>query len=369
MAAEPSFDLPLWNEQSKGRLQGQLRKSSRSGFTRRYKMQHTLFVGDLTDAANLAKFRATAVGAMKPYLGMIRTTVNMTYKTLHEVVVIDANAYIGARECSLRAGYSYDNGALKILISRPKKKLDGEGALPGIVLASPIGVDAAPVEDWDFNGRAMAGAYRAVVCNVGYRAAGPEDPMPAGMLDMLAGLKYMIARADELGIDKSRIAIACQSAGAHVACPLPLELAARGEAHLVKLVVMASPGPTPFGSALLGPYDAMPPWVAHCTRTVCLEQYKVIAGPKWQELYESKDPLLHCHHAPRELLAKLPPHILFSAEFDDFRSIHEEYAKKLHDAGALRDFLILPGGCHDDTQLAPLLNKSQWNLATVKKHL
>lgn len=373
MPAEPAFDLPLWNEISKGRLQGVLSKQGRAGFTSRYRMQkEKLFTGSLADKANLDKFSKVCIGDMKAYAPMLRAMVRMMHKTSIETVVIDGNAFIGDRTCALRPAYTYDNSALKILISKPKKiDDDGSGAplLPGIVLASPIGVDGAPIEIWDWYGRLMAGAHRAVVANVAFRAARPETPLPAGMMDMLAGLKYMVAQASELGIDPSRIAIACQSAGAHVACPLALELAAREEAHLAKLVFMESPGPTPFGSQLLGPYDSMPPFFRFCMETVCKEQYTVMAGLEtWETSFQEKAQELHILDAPEELLAKMPKHIILSAEFDDFRLIHEEYAAKLLACGVLLDFMILPGGCHQDV-CASLFAGKKWNVDTIRKHL
>eukprot|EP00284_Hemiselmis_tepida_P007853 CAMPEP_0174916570 /NCGR_PEP_ID=MMETSP1355-20121228/1886_1 /TAXON_ID=464990 /ORGANISM="Hemiselmis tepida, Strain CCMP443" /LENGTH=388 /DNA_ID=CAMNT_0016161579 /DNA_START=48 /DNA_END=1214 /DNA_ORIENTATION=- len=368
MPEEPLFDLPLWNEQSRGKLKGQLTKQGKSGFNSRYKMQkEKLFLGSLADKDNLDKFSEVATASIQAYAPMLRKLVNWQHKTSLEKVVIDANAFIGDRNCALRPGYCYENSALEILISKPTKAKGGP--LPGIVLASPIGVDGTPVELYDWYGRLMSGSHQAVVFNMAFRPGRPETPLPAGMLDMLAGLKYMVARADELGIDKSRIAIACQSSGAHVACPLPLELAARGEASLVKLVIMESPGPTPFGDKLLGPYNEMPVFFRYCTETVCKEQYIVMAGPeKWEDRFQERDPILHVHHAPEELLAKMPKHIIFSAEFDDFRMTHEEYATKLLKCGVLLDFMILPGGSHQDV-CGSMFAKRQWNLGTIKKYL
>ena len=39
--------------------------------------------------------------------------------------VVDANEFIGERDCKLRPGYKYDNSKLKLLIITPKKKPDG----------------------------------------------------------------------------------------------------------------------------------------------------------------------------------------------------------------------------------------------------
>ena len=51
---------------------------------------------------------------------------------------------------------------------------------------------------------------------------------------------------------------------------------------------------------------------------ICKEHYMVLVGPqKWQHCFKEKDPIFHVHHAAEEMLAKMPKHIIFSAEFDD----------------------------------------------------
>jgi hypothetical protein len=325
-----------------------------------------LFLGSLAEADCLTRFSEAAIASMQAYVPFLRKMVNMQHKTSLQEIVIDGNAFIGGHECMLQPGYRYDNASLKILISKPKKI---DGLLPGIVLASPIGVDGAPVELWDWYGRLMASVHNAVVFNVAFRPGRPETPLPAGMLDLLASLKYMIAQAPELGVDTSRIAIACQSAGSHVACPLPLELAARGEAGLVKLVFMESPGPAPFSCDLLGPYETMPHFFRYCTEIVSKEQYIAMAGPHtWEDRFRKKDPVFHVHYAADELLAKMPKHIIFGAEFDEFRMVHEEYAAKLLKCGVLLDFMILPGGGHQDV-CSSLFSRKSWNVETIRKHL
>ena len=59
---------------------------------------------------------------------------------------------------------------------------------------------------------------------------------------------------------------------------------------------------------------------------------------------------------------------VLSAEFDDFRLIHEEYAAKLLACGVLLDFMILPGGCHQDVCTSLFAGK-KWNVDTIRKHL
>jgi acetyl esterase/lipase len=74
----------------------------------------------------------------------------------------------------------------------------------GMILGSPQ--FEAP-----FSGR-LARELGAVVVSPDYRLA-PENPFPAGLDDCMAALRWMLACADELGIDSQRIAVAGGSAG------------------------------------------------------------------------------------------------------------------------------------------------------------
>src|SRR5690349_12001471 len=63
---------------------------------------------------------------------------------------------------------------------------------------------------------AVADRLGIVVASVEYRLA-PEDPYPAPLEDCYTGLRWLAASADELGIDRTRIAIGGASAGGGIA--------------------------------------------------------------------------------------------------------------------------------------------------------
>jgi acetyl esterase len=66
-----------------------------------------------------------------------------------------------------------------------------------------------------------------VVASVQYRRA-PESPFPAPNDDAYAALQWLAASADDLDIDPSRIALAGDSAGAHLAIGAAIEARDRG---------------------------------------------------------------------------------------------------------------------------------------------
>lgn len=63
-----------------------------------------------------------------------------------------------------------------------------------------------------FQGGRLARELDAVIVSPDYRLA-PEHPVPAALDDCMATLRWMRSRADELGIDSDRIAVAGSSAG------------------------------------------------------------------------------------------------------------------------------------------------------------
>jgi acetyl esterase/lipase len=63
-----------------------------------------------------------------------------------------------------------------------------------------------------FESGRLARELDAVVVSPDYRLA-PEHPFPAALDDCMAALRWLRDRADELGIDADRIAVAGSSAG------------------------------------------------------------------------------------------------------------------------------------------------------------
>jgi triacylglycerol lipase len=76
--------------------------------------------------------------------------------------------------------------------------------------------------------RPLAEALGCVLASVDYRLA-PETPFPGPLEDCYAGLGWLHANADELGIDSARIGVRGESAGGGLAAALALLARDRGE--------------------------------------------------------------------------------------------------------------------------------------------
>ncbi|HWF15084.1 MAG TPA: alpha/beta hydrolase [Acidimicrobiales bacterium] len=66
-------------------------------------------------------------------------------------------------------------------------------------------------------------------------SSAPEvEPFPAGLNDCLSGLRWVVAHADELGIDSERIIVAGESGGGNLALATGLALKRDGDLGLIK---------------------------------------------------------------------------------------------------------------------------------------
>lgn len=103
----------------------------------------------------------------------------------------------------------------------------GPGRLPAILYLHGGGWVAGSVATHDGGCAMLARDAHAVVASVQYRRA-PESPFPAPNDDTYAALQWLAGAAHELDIDASRIAVAGDSAGAHLALGAAIESRDRG---------------------------------------------------------------------------------------------------------------------------------------------
>ena len=103
-------------------------------------------------------------------------------------------------------------GDVRIRCYRP----EGETPLPVVAYLHGGGWAVGTLDSYDTLARALANASGAIVANVDYRLA-PEHPFPAALDDALAAVRFLAARAGELGGDPDRMAIAGDSAGGNLA--------------------------------------------------------------------------------------------------------------------------------------------------------
>lgn len=120
------------------------------------------------------------------------------------------------------------SGTIDIRFYRPEGFEEADGKqLPVYVNYHGGGFVLGGLDDDDSMCRQICKATPCLVVNVAYRLA-PEFPHPVPVTDSWAALKWLVAHADDLGIDKTHIAVGGLSAGGCLAAALA-QMAAKDE--------------------------------------------------------------------------------------------------------------------------------------------
>jgi acetyl esterase len=198
----------------------------------------------------------------------------------------------------------------------------GEGPGPLIVYYHGGGWVAGDLDTHDQPCRLLAKASGARVLSVDYRLA-PEHPFPAPVDDAFAAFRDAVARAEELHADPARIAVAGDSAGAHLAAVTARQAAADG-------------GPAPAFQLLIYPVTDLVE-VAPSRLTFAEGFILTKANMDWYEEQflgpdaDRRDPRVSPLLA--DLQATVAPALVVTAGFDPLRDEGEAYAGRLREAG------------------------------------
>jgi acetyl esterase len=199
---------------------------------------------------------------------------------------------------------------------------EGDAPRGGIVFFHGSGWVIANIEICDAAARSLANSTGCVVVSVNYQKA-PEHPFPVPFDDCYAATEWVYAHADELGIDRSRLAVAGDSAGGNLAAAVCLK--ARDE-----------DGPEIAFQCLV--YPALDRnW----------DTPSAIENAEGYGLQRETMRWFWNHYVPDEAdgdnplvsplraadLTGLPPAFIATAEFDPLRDDGESYAARLRDAG------------------------------------
>jgi acetyl esterase len=182
--------------------------------------------------------------------------------------------------------------------------------------------------------RLLAEASRCRVFSVDYRLA-PEHPFPAAVEDAQFATRWICDHAEELHLDRARIAIGGDSFGATLAIVVCLESQSRSALPLA-LQVLFSP--------VTDLSTQSPSWKeygrGHIIDRVTLDW----AVERYAPGMDLKDPRISPLHAPN--LAGLPPAHIHTAEFDPLRDEGRAYADRLESAGVPVRYLCHAGMVH-----------------------
>jgi acetyl esterase/lipase len=217
-----------------------------------------------------------------------------------------------------------------------------EGPAPAVVWIHGGGYVLGSNEGDDLRFDRWCRRFPIVGVSVDYRLS-PETPFPGPLDDCYAALRWTFEHAEELGVDRSRIGIGGQSAGAGLAAGLALLARDRGEIPLAfQLLIypmiddrMVTPS-----SAWVDP--VWPPAANHYGWSSYLG-----------ELHGREDVPYHAAPARADDLRGLPRTFLAVGALDIFSDEDIDYAVRLRHAGVPTDLHVYAGAPHGFEGLAP----------------
>ncbi|QHN28207.1 alpha/beta hydrolase fold domain-containing protein [Gordonia pseudamarae] len=197
---------------------------------------------------------------------------------------------------------------------------DAPALLPVIVFAHGGGFVFCDLDSHDEFCRSMAECVAAIVVAVDYRLA-PEHRSPDAMRDVYSALRWAAGNIEDYGGDRSRIALAGDSAGGNLAAATALYARDHGGPSIAAQILLYPVIDDDFETESYRLYG-----VGYYNSTKAMRWY-------WEQYAPggSQDPYVIPMRATS--LAGLPPALVATAELDPPCSAGEEYARRLAAAG------------------------------------
>ena len=194
--------------------------------------------------------------------------------------------------------------------------------------------------------RSLANKSGHAVLSVDYRLA-PEHKFPAAFDDCVAAVKWAFENAKALGIDNSRMAVGGDSAGGNLAAAVALaEVVPLKFQMLIYPAVdmrMESPSINENANAPILTQAVMAWFVAHYLSSDA-DRANIMASPMF---------------ASDELLKKMPPAIVITAQYDPLRDEGEAYGKRLVENGVSTTITRYNGAFHGFFNMITILDDAQ----------
>ncbi len=237
---------------------------------------------------------------------------------------------VAVEDAALAAGLA----EVPVRIYRPASLAPGRPA-PCILYMHGGGWVLGSVDTHDCITAEIAESTAAIVVSVDYRLA-PEHPFPAGFDQCCAALGMLARESTAFGIDKGRIAVAGDSAGAYLAAALALS--ARNEG-----------GPALVAQALIYPVLGTDWNLPSYRQNATAPMLKTAEMARYWGLYLGGEPVTNNPYAAPLLatdLSGLPPSLIWTAGHDPVRDDWELYARRLREAGVPAIYRCAPDLAH-----------------------
>lgn len=189
------------------------------------------------------------------------------------------------------------------------------------------------LESHDAPCRFLAERSGVRVLAVDYRLS-PEAPFPAAYDDALAAHRWVVEHADELGVDRARIAAGGDSAGANLATVVAIEAARTGLPLAFQLLIY------PVTDAVRDTDSAR----LFSEGFYLTKAFMDLAGRSYIAGHDEQDPRISPLYA--EIPGEMAPALVVTAGFDPLRDEGEAYARRLAEAGVPVEMHRFPDQIH-----------------------
>ena len=181
-------------------------------------------------------------------------------------------------------------------------------------------------------------------------SSAPEvEPFPAGLNDCVSGLRWVVANADDLGIDPARVIVAGESGGGNLTLATGLRLLRDGDIGLVRGLYALCPY-----IAGQWPQDRFPSSIENEGYLLNLHHNRG-AIAYGIEHFEEGNPLAWPSHATEADVAGLPPTFISVNEADPLRDEGIDFYRLLLRAGVAAQCRIVMGTSHGMDVFTPVL--------------
>ncbi len=191
----------------------------------------------------------------------------------------------------------------------------------------------------------LALKHDCLVVTVDYRLA-PETRFPGALDDNYAALRWLHDHAEELGVDRRRIAVMGESAGGGHAAALAIAARDRGELPICQQILIY-----PMLDDRTGSTRQPAPWIGTFIWNRAANRFG------WSSLLgvPAGSARVPAGAVPARIgdLSGLPPAFVGVGSIDLFIDEDIDYARRLIDAGVATELLVVPGGYHGFDELAP----------------
>jgi acetyl esterase len=210
-------------------------------------------------------------------------------------------------------------------------------AVPGLVYIHGGGFVVGDLDMSHAHVLRMVDELGIVIVSVDYRLA-PEHPFPAPVEDCYAALKWVAAKADELGIDPKRLGIGGESAGGGLSAGTVLLARDRGGPELCFQYLGIPELDDRLDTESMRDYVDTPLW----NRPNAIFSWTCYLGTE----PGGDDVSPYAAPARATDLSGLPPAFVTTCQYDPLRDEGIEYARRLAHAGVPTELRHYPGTFH-----------------------